>query len=407
MTTSRNVRLNERGAVLVHVAVVLVGLIAFTAFAYDYGVMFVSRREAQNAADAGALAGAISLSFSNPGDQNVARLSAVEAARSNAVWGQTPDILTTDVTFPACPPGAPGEPDTCVRANVFRTNYNRGAGSPLPTFFAQLVGVNEQGVRGTATAQLLTGMGTADCVKPVAIPDKWIEVTTPGGWTNTSTFEHYDQTGGPTTDPPVLTPHDDYDPAQGFDEVVDYGVEVILKEGNPNDAIDPGFYYPIQLEGPGGATYEDLWATCSGHAVIPGDPITAEPGNKVGPTKHGVQVLLDADHPEDLWDPLANGGRGGPPASSCMYSATCPGGNARSPRLVAIPVFDTLQYDHDRASEPGGGRTVSVIIVRVLGMWLDRMVGNDVHGYIMHYPTTSLTGGGGPGAFARTVILVR
>ena len=48
-------RERERGAVLVHVAVTLVGLVAFSALTIDYGVLWTSRRQAQNAADAGAL----------------------------------------------------------------------------------------------------------------------------------------------------------------------------------------------------------------------------------------------------------------------------------------------------------------------------------------------------------------
>ena len=44
---------------LILVALSLVTLIAFTTFVVDYGAMWVGRRQAQNAADAGALAGAV------------------------------------------------------------------------------------------------------------------------------------------------------------------------------------------------------------------------------------------------------------------------------------------------------------------------------------------------------------
>ena len=54
---------NERGAVLLQVAVALLALLALSGFVFDYGVMWVSRGQAQTAADAGALAGAISLAF--------------------------------------------------------------------------------------------------------------------------------------------------------------------------------------------------------------------------------------------------------------------------------------------------------------------------------------------------------
>ena len=51
----------ERGAIIIHVAFALLALLAFSAFVVDMGVMWVSRRQAQNAADAGALAGAVAL----------------------------------------------------------------------------------------------------------------------------------------------------------------------------------------------------------------------------------------------------------------------------------------------------------------------------------------------------------
>ena len=59
-------RLNERGSILIAVAVCLVGLIAFSALVVDYGVLWVSRTQAQAAADAGALAGAISIAANSP-----------------------------------------------------------------------------------------------------------------------------------------------------------------------------------------------------------------------------------------------------------------------------------------------------------------------------------------------------
>ena len=60
MTTHARLR-DDRGAIIIHVAFALLALIAFSAFVVDMGVMWVSRRQAQNAADAGALAGAVAL----------------------------------------------------------------------------------------------------------------------------------------------------------------------------------------------------------------------------------------------------------------------------------------------------------------------------------------------------------
>ena len=104
-----------------------------------------------------------------------AQAIAVAAAQANTVWGQQPDVTPADVTFPTCPPGAPGPVDTCVRVDVFRNQ--RANGNPLPVFFASLVGMPSQGVRATATAQVLYGSapGPGDCVKPFSIPDRWEE----------------------------------------------------------------------------------------------------------------------------------------------------------------------------------------------------------------------------------------
>ena len=52
---------SETGAVFIHVAIGLLVLLGFIAFVADYGLLWVSRAQAQAAADAGALAGAVSI----------------------------------------------------------------------------------------------------------------------------------------------------------------------------------------------------------------------------------------------------------------------------------------------------------------------------------------------------------
>ncbi len=54
---------SERGAVMIQAAVTMVVLLGFAAFVVDYGVLWLSRDQAQHAADAGALAGAVSLAY--------------------------------------------------------------------------------------------------------------------------------------------------------------------------------------------------------------------------------------------------------------------------------------------------------------------------------------------------------
>ena len=56
---------DQRGVIVIQVGLALVVLLGFGAFAVDYGVLWVGREQAQNAADAGALAAATALAFDN------------------------------------------------------------------------------------------------------------------------------------------------------------------------------------------------------------------------------------------------------------------------------------------------------------------------------------------------------
>src|SRR5262245_57527489 len=100
---------SERGAILIHVAIGIVVMIGFLTFVVDYGVMWVGRGQAQNAADAGALAGAVSMAFDANGWTNrtatgPARLAARQMAISNWVIGQAPNvIMASDVYFTGDP----------------------------------------------------------------------------------------------------------------------------------------------------------------------------------------------------------------------------------------------------------------------------------------------------------------
>src|ERR1700680_3239307 len=92
---------DDSGAILVHVALAIIVLLAFSTLVADYGVLWASRRQAQNSADAAALAGAVALTYDNPTDLSStgpAKQSALYVAQQNLVWGQAPSVQTaTDV----------------------------------------------------------------------------------------------------------------------------------------------------------------------------------------------------------------------------------------------------------------------------------------------------------------------
>jgi hypothetical protein len=365
---------------------------ALTAFVFDYGVLWASRRQAQNAADAGAMAGAIHMGYVDMDDQAGARQAAIDAVLQNWVWGQPPDIDPGDVTFPECPPGSPGAgTNACIRVDVFR---NQERGNPLPTFFANVVGVDEQGVRATATAEVLFG-NSADCVKPWAIADKWVELrndTPPPGFSIDDSFERYAQNGGNRGQ--LLTPADYYEPPDGGgpyapngtgytrDSVglggADYGTPLVLKTGNPHDQISPGWFQPVVLTPGenGGANYRDNIATCNDTVIGPGTVLSVEPGNMIGPTRQGMADLIAQD-PGAVWNQSLNGGLGGVDGG-CVEAGTC----TRSPRHVAIPVYNPDVFN---AGTPHG--RIDITVIKIIGFFMERMQGNDVIGRIMFYPT--------------------
>jgi hypothetical protein len=406
---------SERGAVLVQVAISLVGLTALSAFVIDYGALWVARRQAQNSADAAVMAGAISMGFVDMGNQALARQSALDVAAQNDVWGTAPDITAADVTFPVCPPGSPGAgSNACIRVDVFRNQ--RAGGSPLPTFFGNLVGIDEQGVRATATAQVLFGDST-DCVKPFAIADKWLEFRPDAGvWSEEDTFERYEQTGN--NKGALLDPADYYEPPGAPDGMYgpngtgftrdstaldgsDHGRRLVLKAGTPNAAISPGWFHPVVInpsEGPGGSNYRDNIAECDPTVIGPGTVLETEPGNMIGPTRQGIRELIDRD-PYATWDEGLNGGQGGV-SGGCMATGDC----GISPRLVAIPAFNPDAYDAGRAS----GR-IEIEVVKVLGFFIQGLNGNDVIGYLTTYPSAARgeTSQTPDAAFVVSIALVR
>jgi hypothetical protein len=381
-------------------------------------MLWVSRRQAQNAADAGALAGAISLAYSDPTDPNTTmrvKTVGVAAAQINTVWGQAPDVTVDDVVIEPCPPGAPGDPDLCVRVDVFR---NQERGNPLPTWFGQMVGVAAHGVRATATAQVAMGTKTT-CVKPWVIPDKWEEhrpSTIP--WDLNQTYERY---SGPGSNPKpswtVLSPADNYiaptagDAGSGFTVPDDIGMRLTIKVESWKDSdIGPGNYRSVVFpscpgtnSGSGGDLYRCNIANCNLTPLGIGDTLETEPGTMVGPTTQGLDELIGSD--SAVW--LCSDG-------SSSTGRDCPGypSIANTPRLVPVPAFDVQQYFDDCISgvNPDCNGRATVKISRMLGFFIEGWDNKEIWGRFTYYPDTGGISHGeidDDANFLRKVILVR
>jgi len=357
------------------------GLVAFMSasmFALDVGMFMVARTQAQAAADAGALAGATALVFDDWDDRTAAGpavQNAIQAATSqaNAVMHQPVSVLPADVTFPAV---------DRVQVQVQRTIAR---GNPLLPFLAPMIGINEVSLTAVATAEAAPA-NAMTCVKPFTIPDKWDERQTPA-WDPDDTFDIVDDKNKPLAKPDIYIPADQ--PGYtGYNAQRDRGTRVVIKAGN-DQKLYPSFYYPYAM-GPDEGAEDYRWniANCNQTVMRFGDRLTAEPGNMTGPTRQGIQDLIDLD-PTAFWDPVENR------AVSKMHP---------SPRIVTIPVFDPAFYFEGKMN----GRNADLRVANYIGVFIEGMQGNDVIARIT--PVGGLMSGNGPapaGAFPRAIVLVK
>jgi Flp pilus assembly protein TadG len=411
---------SERGVSLIHVAISIFVLLGLSTFVLDYGVMWLGRGQAQNAADAGALAGAIARAFDEtadpPEDDGDAFTSASETALLHQVVGEAPGVAVTW----ECPAFAAGA--ACVRVDVFRDGTN--ASTMMPTFLANMFGIDSQPMRATATAWVTTGNST-NCMRPFTVADRWIEVvSSPGpgrGGGGTLEYDHW--IGGPGGSLVELNPADTYIPPQqsgttGYKALPppdgQMGTELPLKNGNPsssNEPIQPGWTLAVRLpDGEGGylsgaAEFSDAIANCIGNPVGIGQYLPTETGVMMGPTGFGFNDLKAKD-PLAVWNP-----------STLTVDNSCvdetPSCGSISPRVIPIAVFDMDDYQkrqviNDWSVCPIGGKCVKV--VNILGFFADRLEAGGIVGYLVSYPGEFNAGFGNvvdDSAFLKTIQLIR
>jgi hypothetical protein len=375
---------SERGALLVHVAVILAGFTAFSALVVDVGMLLASRRQIQNAADSAALGAAVALAYDDPFDQTSvgpATEAALAFAANNEVWNGAPAVSAGDVTFPICPDGVvpPMGDDGSVRARCVEVAAARDAahGNPLSTFFAPLFGISTVDVRATATAQVVSSYAT-DCLKPWAIPDKWKEnFPLARSWNPTLTFNKYNGGGVPLVNPDVYQAPSLAGIGTGLSPLADYGRELTLAASDPSLTIVGNRFLRVGLSradgtsGDSDAGYQANIQSCTGVEDLIGDTLTVAAANPALPTSLGVQALIAQDSAAS-WD-SANGRVIG----GCMSNGDC----VKSPRIVALPVYNPDAFETARRS---GGTTITV--TNIVGFFVDRLDGGNIVGYLVHHP---------------------
>jgi Flp pilus assembly protein TadG len=397
---------SEAGVSLISVAISILVLTSFLAFVLDYGVMWLARRQAQNAADSGALAGATARAYDEtddpPADDGIAHDAAFAAAQQNLVFGEAGGVaINWD-----CPAFAAG--GKCVRVDVHRDGTLDS--NPLPTFFAGLLGVTSQNVRATATAWVAYG-NTTNCMRPFSVADNWIDNVT----STPRKFQRWNKVGPNAVE---MSPKDVYVPqfvggtGTGYTPDANLGDQVFLKKGNPAqtaDDVEPGWSLPVRLpDGAGGYTsgaddFSDAIKQCIGNPVSVGDYLPLETGVMTGPTAQGVSTDADSLVNQDkfaVWN-----------TSTKTVDGSCaPGCASFSPRIVPIATFDMDEFQWRSSANnwttpwipgvgpgtgstfncPAGGRCVRV--TNIIGFFVEGLTSGDVTGRVVMYPGEFVSG---------------
>jgi len=395
----------ERGVVMIQVALASVVLLGFCGLAVDYGVFWVARAQAQNAADAAALAAATVLAFDDVTDPTfkLARQDAVAVGSNSDVWGKPPAVPDSDVTFceavtPTCPAidGLPFPQRRTVFSATVKVYADKAHNNPLPTYFAALFGVKSQEVQAQATAAVAPA-NTATCVWPLAIPDLWTEKNSV---LPDTTFTKYQYP--PSVPPLLLATPDVYFPPTFTESNVPTGIQIsnpklaptlttmipltltdlligpaIPTGDDPWPPIDQTHFVAVQIPRSDGGGFAGNLTSCNQRPVRIGDVLALDTAATFAQVTIGASTRRSQD-PGATWNLDKRRIQG-----SCANDL--PPCAVLSPRLVALPVFDPDLYDKTRGAGP------QIKIVNFIGFFIDT-VGSQIRGYLATYPGTAERG---------------
>jgi hypothetical protein len=345
---------DERGMSLVFVGLGFMALLTAATLAIDVGMLMTARTQTQTAADAAALAGAVSLahdSFTNRSASGPVVQNVLTAARQNAVMGKPVDVLPADVTFPISPAGL----NNRVHVQVYRTAARgncQGCSGAVRTLLGGLFGVRQADITAMATAEA-SPTSLVRCAKPFIMPDRWIERTGQPDVFNL-VDNHNNLLANPDVYKPVTAP--DY---TGY-SYRDVGMSMTLRPGTGGN-IKPSFYFSWAIDNlTGGSDYDWNIANCNQKIISIGDLLLMEPGNMVGPTDQGVDALIAKD-PNAYWD------------GTKVVTNKHP-----SPREAIIPLYDPVYYQLGVQQ----GRLTDLKVANFLGYFIESRSGNTVYGRI-------------------------
>jgi hypothetical protein len=366
MIRLRRIRDDQSGMSYVFIGMGMMAFLSASILAIDVGMLMTARNQAQNSADAAALAGATALAFNDYDDRTPtgpAVTHAIEAGTSNDVMGVDVKINAGDITFPLDETGEASR----VSATVHRTSERGNAvstlvASALAGFFNRPE-MKTANITATATAEA-SPANAMTCVKPFTIPDKWIERQT-APWDGNDTYDAFDNKSNPLANPDIYIGADK--PGYtGYNQEQNRGQLLVIRAPTGNN-ITVSFYFSLSIGGMAGSGGDDYrWniANCNTSIMHWGDPLIQEPGAMGGPTIQGADDLIARD-PGAYWDDSTKTVKG----SSF----------AQSPRTFPIPLYDPIIYDSGKRN----GRPADLVVANWIGFFLESTQGNGLNGRIV------------------------
>jgi Flp pilus assembly protein TadG len=369
-TRLRKFATDESGFSLVFVGLGGLALVGASMLAIDVGMLMSARSQAQNSADAGALAGAIALAYDDYDNRTAtgpAVVHAIATAKANKVQGKDVSVEVGDIEFLKDPAGESNR----VRVTVYR---NVARGNPVSTLIAQYFGIKTANISAVAMAEA-SPENSMTCVKPYTIPDRWVEKNPlVKSWTVGDDFSRYDKKGN------VLNPADVYQPQylppdnkvpnpaySGYNSESSRGERLVLRANNGNK-IQSSFYFSLAMtDDTGGSDYEWNITNCNTKIYNWNDPLIQEPGAKEGPTVQGITALIAKD-PGAVWNESTK------KVDNSAY------GERQSPRVFPIPLYDPDYYDEGHQT----GRVATLRTANWIGFFVEYVgSGSEIHGRII------------------------
>ena len=383
----------EEGYTLVVIAALLTVFLGFTALSVDMGVLYSARASAQRAADAAALAGAFV--FITRGDLNettvpkqsdVIKENAVKTAATNKMLGASVTITAANVTV-----------EPAIRRVTVEFDQNQ------PTLFARILGETSANIHAKAIAEAASAANATGCLKPFFIPNTALSPDSPcvACW-------GANQAPGGGDDP---SPKHVLIEKVGMDwQVTSWAQQQIrdstaanklnqflLKPKDPHQALRPGDFFLVDLDGEAPGRIENTISTCFAGATC-GSSFGILTGNKVGQVRQGVQGLIGCPGTPDVY------------VEAGTYLRADGTESSTSKSLVACPVWDVCNASFGSPAQPfcpsgdvPGGTNPQVQIIGFALVFVEGLksggptidcTGNDVIGRVINVAACGASGGG-------------